>query len=130
MHLIFLSVLLLTPLLSSAVKENPLFDAYHTSISIKEENQRLDNYAIQLKNSPGSRALIVVYSENEQSTPAAKARARRAVRYLVKTRGLEPARVVMRFEGACSRHNQILLYLFYANEADRPPDPKCLEAAE
>jgi len=67
-------VLLLTPLLSSAAKENPLFDAYYTSISIKQENQRLDNYAVQLKNSPGSRALIVVYSENEQSTPAAKAR--------------------------------------------------------
>jgi len=130
MQLVLLSFLLLTPLLSSSVRENPLFDRYYTSISIKQENERLDNYAIQLKNGPGSRALIVVYSENEQSTPAAKARARRAVRYLVKTHGLDPARVVMRFEGACSRHNQILLYLYYPNEADRPPDPECLEAAE
>ena len=127
MHLIFLSVLLLTPLLSSAVKENPLFDAYHTSISIKEENQRLDNYAIQLKNSPGSRALIVVYSENEQSASSVKTRARRAVRYLVKTHGLDPAKVVMRYDGAC-KHDEILLYLFFPNETDPPPDTTCIRA--
>ena len=127
MYVVFLFLLVLK---FFPVDTGPVFDAYDPRISIKQENERLDNYAIQLKSGPGSRALIVVYSENEQSTPAAKARARRAVRYLVKTRGLDPARVVMRFEGACSRHNQILLYLFYANEADRPPDPKCLEAAE
>lgn len=30
-------------------RESPKFDEYYTSIGIKTENKRLDNYAIQLK---------------------------------------------------------------------------------
>ena len=124
MHFIFLSVLLLAPLFSSAVRENPLFDVYDTKISIAEENARLDNYAVQIKNSTGGRGLIVVYSESDHNAPAVKARARRAVKYLVKTRGVDPAKVVMRYDAACG-YNHILLYLFFENQADPPPDTKC-----
>src|SRR5215212_6257744 len=100
MHLVSLLFLLLTPLLSSYARENPLFDRYYTSISIKQENARLDNYAFQLKNAPDSRALIIVYAETEHTVASAKARVRRAVTYLVKTRGLRPARVMWRYDGA------------------------------
>ena len=124
MHLVFLSLLLLSPFSASSVKENPLFDAYSTEISIKQENQRLDNFAIQLKNSPGSRALIVFFSQDEQSARSVKVRARRAVKYLVKTRGIDPSKVVMRYDGPC-RPNQILLYLLYTNEADPAADKYC-----
>jgi len=122
MHLVFLSFLLVTPLLSSSVRENPLFDVYDTSISIKQQNTRLDNYSIQIKNAPGSRAVIVVYSEDEHSAQSAKASARRAVRYLVKTRGLDPSRVVMRYDGLC-KQNMILLYVIYQNESDPGHNP-------
>lgn len=121
MHHVFLSLLLLTLFSAGPVRESPLFDAYSTSISIKQENGRLDNYAIQLKNAPDSRSLIVAFSENEQSAAAVKARARRAVRYLVKTRGINPSKIVMRYDGPC-RPNQILLYLLYPNQVDPPPD--------
>jgi hypothetical protein len=127
MHLVFLSLLLLTPLLSSAVRDSPVFDAYSTSISIKQENARLDNYAIQLKNSPSSRGIIIAYSEDEQSAPSVKARARRAVRYLVKTRGIDAAKVVMRYDGVC-RPNQLVLYLLYPDQVDPTPDPTCFRA--
>jgi len=119
--------LLLIPLLPIAPDENPLFDRYSTSISIKQEHERLDNYAIQLKNSPGSRALIIVYAENEKTAASVKARARRAVEYLVKTRGLNRVRVVWRYDGAC-KQNEILLYLLFPNEVDPSPDTKCLRA--
>lgn len=125
MHLIALFLLLVAPFLATAARESPLFDVYSTKISSKQEHGRLDNYAIQLKYDPGSRALILVYAENENSAPATKARARRAVRYLVKTRGLNPARVVWRFEGACKR-DEIYLYLLYPNERDPVRDTKCI----
>lgn len=126
MRLVFLSLLLLAPLPNS-VRENPVFDAYSTRISIKQENERLDNYAIQIKNAPDSRAVIVVYSEDEQSAASVKARARRAVKYLVKTRGLDPAKVAMRYFGAC-RPNQIVLYVLYPDQLNPTPDATCRRA--
>ena len=122
MQLLAFFFLLLTPF---CVDTNPLFDAYNTSISIKQEHERLDNYAIQIKNSTGSRALLVVYAEKEETAKSVKARARRAVNYLVKTRGLNPARVVWRYDGAC-RHNEILLYVLYPDQADPARDTNCL----
>lgn len=124
MHLAALFLLLLAPFLATAVRESPLFDVYSTKISSKQERERLDNYAIQVKNSPESRALILVYAENENTAPATKARARRAVRYLVKTRGLNPARVVWRFEGAC-KSDEIHLYLLYPDQRDPARDTTC-----
>ena len=125
MHLVSLIFLLVTPFLSTAVRDSPRFDAYSTKISIKQENGRLDNYAIQLKNDPNSRGLILVYAENEKTAAATKARARRAAKYLVKTRGLNPARVIWRFEGAC-KYDEIQLYLLYPTEADPIRDTKCI----
>src|SRR5215218_2616252 len=125
MPLVSLIFLLLTPFLSSSPDLGPLFDAYSTGISIKQENGRLDNYAIQLKSSPEIRALIVVYAESENSGRSGRARARRAVRYLVKTRRLNPARIVWRFEGVC-KHNVIFLYLLYPTDADPPRDTTCM----
>ena len=121
-----LALLLLAGFVSSSAeaKENPLFDSYYTLISIKAENARLDNYAAQLRNAPLGRAVIVVYAGSENTVRSAKARALRAVRYLVKTRGVDPSRVVWRYDAACG-HEEILLYLLYPNEADPTPDTKC-----
>ena len=122
MHLLAFFFLLLTPLYTDI---GPVFDAYDPLIGIKQENQRLDNYAFQLKTSPDTRSLIVVYAENEKNVSALQARARRAVRYLVKTRGVNPTRVVWRYEAVCGR-NEVILFLLYPDQADPPRDTKCI----
>jgi hypothetical protein len=119
MQLVFLLLLVLS------VDIGPVFDEYDTRISIKQENERLDNYAIQLQYSPSSRALIVVYAENKKTAASVKARARRALKYLVRTRGVDPARVAWRYEAVC-RENLIILFHLYPDQADPVRDSKCL----
>ena len=121
MYVAFLFVLVLKPF---PIDLGPKFDEYDTSISIKQENERLDNYAILIKATPGSRGLIAVYAENERAVASVKARARRAARYLVKTRGVNPVRVMWRYEAAC-KGNIIVLYLLDPDRADPPRDTKC-----
>src|SRR6185503_611089 len=122
MYVWFLLVLVLKPF---PVDTGPVFDAYDPRISIKQENQRLDNYAIQIRGYPGSRGLIAVYAENEKFAASVKARARRAARYLVKTRGVNPVRIMWRYEAACKR-NVIILYLLDPDRADPERDTKCM----
>lgn len=122
MYLAFLLLLVLKPF---PVDTGPRFDAYDTSISIKQENERLDNFAIQIKAYRGSRGLIAVYAENGKTAASVKARARRAAMYLVKTRGVDPVRVMWRYEAACKR-NEIILYLLDPDRADPPRDINCM----
>jgi hypothetical protein len=122
MYVVVLFLLVLKPF---PVDTGPVFDAYDPLITIKQENERLDNYAIQIKNYTGSRGLIAVYAEDEKSAASVKARARRAARYLVKTRGVNPARVMWRYEAACKR-NVIILYLLDPDRPDPERDTKCL----
>jgi hypothetical protein len=121
MFIAFLFVLVLKPFPADI---SPKFDEYDARISIKQENERLDNYAIAIKVTPGSRGLIAVYAENEKAAASVKARARRAARYLVKTRHVNPVRVMWRYEAAC-KGNIIVLYLLDADRADPPRDTKC-----
>jgi hypothetical protein len=123
MYVVFLFLLVLKPF---PLDTGPRFDAYDPSISIKQENERLDNFAIQIKNYAGSRGLIAVYAESEKAAASVKARARRAARYLVKTRGVNPVRVMWRYEAACAKGNLIILYLLDPDRADIPRDTKCL----
>ncbi|HET6890979.1 MAG TPA: hypothetical protein VFH31_07745, partial [Pyrinomonadaceae bacterium] len=90
-------------------RDNPLFDSYG-DISFKAEKLRLNNYAIQLQNTPGSRGLIIVYSGGPWTAEEVKARARRAAIYLVKKRGISADRLKWRYEGRC-RQGSVLLYL-------------------
>jgi hypothetical protein len=122
MFVVFLFLLVLKPF---PLDTGPVFDAYDPSISIKQENERLDNFAIQIKNYAGSRGLIAVYAESEKAAASVKARARRAARYLVKTRGVNPVRVMWRYEAAC-KSNLIILYLLDPDRADPARDTKCL----
>ena len=117
--------LLLVSLLSP--RTSTLFDVYYTRIGIKAENERLKNYAIQLKNAPNSRGLIVVYAADEKSRKSAEARAKRAYNVVVKTYGIEPGRVVWRYEAAC-KNELILLYLMFQDQSIPDRDPKCTRA--
>ena len=121
----YVAVLFLLVLKPFPVDTGPVFDAYDPRLSIKQENERLNNFATVIKVYPGSRGLIAVYAENEKTAASVKARARRAARYLVKTRGVNPVRIMWRYEAACKR-NVIILYLLDPDRADPPRDTKCM----
>lgn len=69
------------------------FDEYG-NIRFNDEKARLDNYAIQLQNSPGSQGYIIAYGGRRGAAGEAQARADRAKNYLVNTRGIEAGRLV------------------------------------
>jgi hypothetical protein len=69
------------------------FDEYY-DIARNDEKARLDNYAIELQQQPGSQGYVIVYPSRKGGASAAQARAQRIVDYLVNTRGLDSHRVV------------------------------------
>ena len=72
------------------------FDEYG-NIKFNDEKARLDNYAIQLQNQPGSTGYILAYGS---CAGEAQARADRAKDYLVNTRGIDAGRLVT-VDGGC-----------------------------
>ena len=72
------------------------FDEYG-NIKFNDEKARLDNYAIQLQNQPGSQGYIIAYGS---CAGEAQARADRAKDYLVNTRGIDASRL-MTIDGGC-----------------------------
>ena len=72
------------------------FDEYG-NIKFNDEKARLDNYAIQLQNQPGSQGYIIAYGS---CAGEAQARADRAKDYLVNTRGIDAGRLVT-IDGGC-----------------------------
>ena len=72
------------------------FDEYG-NIKFNDEKARLDNYAIQLQNQPGSQGYILAYGS---CAGEAEARANRAKDYLVNTRGIDASRL-MTVDGGC-----------------------------
>lgn len=69
------------------------FDEYG-NIRFNDEKARLDNYAIQLQNEPGSQGYIIAYGGRRGAAGEAQARADRAKNYLVNTRGIDAGRLV------------------------------------
>jgi hypothetical protein len=69
------------------------FDEF-PNIKFDDEKARLDNFAIQLQNEPGSRGYILVYPGPRDHAGDAQKRAARARDYLVNTRGLDANRIV------------------------------------
>ena len=82
------------------------FDEYG-NIKFNDEKARLDNYAIQLQNQPGSQGYIIAYGSCEGE---AQARADRAKDYLVNTRGIEAARLVT-IDGGCMSELKVELWV-------------------
>lgn len=82
------------------------FDEYG-NIKFNDEKARLDNYAIQLQNSPGSQGYIIAYGSCEGE---AQARADRAKDYLVNTRGIDASRL-MTIDGGCRSDLTVQLWV-------------------
>ena len=104
------------------------FDEYG-NIKFNDEKARLDNYAIQLQNQPGSEGYIIAYGA---CAGQAQARADRAKNYLVNTRGIEAGRITT-IDGGCRSDLSVELWIVPTG-ADKPaasteniisPCPQC-----
>jgi hypothetical protein len=70
------------------------FDEYG-NIRFNDEKARLDNYAIELQNDPGSQGYIIAYGGRRGTAGEAQARGDRAKNYLVNTRGIDAGRLTV-----------------------------------
>jgi hypothetical protein len=95
---------------TSSVKVAPppatKFDEYG-NIRFNDEKARLDNYAIQLQNNPGSQGTIIVYGS---CAGEAQQRGDRAKDYLVNTRGIEAGRITV-VDGGCRADLTVQLWV-------------------
>ena len=82
------------------------FDEYG-NIRFNDEKARLDNYAIQLQNEPGSTGTIIVYGS---CAGEAQQRGDRAKDYLVNTRGIEAGRITV-VDGGCASELKVQLWV-------------------
>ncbi|PWT88305.1 MAG: hypothetical protein C5B55_13350, partial [Blastocatellia bacterium] len=82
------------------------FDEYG-NIKFNDEKARLDNYAIQLQNDPGSTGVIIAYGS---CAGEAQTRADRAKDYLVNTRGIEAGRITT-IDGGCRADLTVQLWI-------------------
>lgn len=69
------------------------FDEF-PDIARDDEKARLDNYAIELQNSPDSKGYMIVYPGRRTKTGIAQARADRMMNYLTRVRGIGQNRLV------------------------------------
>ena len=90
------------------------FDEYG-NIRFNDEKARLDNFAIQLQNQPGSAATIIVYGS---CAGEAQQRGDRAKDYLVNTRGIEASRITV-VDGGCRAELLVQLWIVPSG-ADQP----------
>jgi hypothetical protein len=95
---------------STTVKPPPAqptkFDEYG-NIKFNDEKARLDNFAIQLQNQPGSTATIIVYGS---CAGEGQTRGDRAKDYLVNTRGIDAGRITV-VDGGCRSDLTVQLWI-------------------
>jgi hypothetical protein len=120
---------------TTAVKPPPApprkFDEYG-NIRFNDEKARLDNYAIQLQNEPGSTGTIIVFGS---CVGEGQQRGDRAKDYLVNTRGIEAGRITV-VDGGCRSDLTVQLWVVpqgsAAPEVDTAgavsPCPECRRA--
>lgn len=87
----------------------PKFDEYR-QLLFSDEKARLDNFLSQMRERLG-RGVIVVVGENAGARRKLMQRARRAKQYLVRTRGLEPQRLLI-IDGGYREQSVTELHLY------------------
>jgi hypothetical protein len=96
------------------------FDEYY-DIARNDEKARLDNFAIQLQQEPGSVGYVIVYPSRKAGDTQAQARATRITDYLVNTRGIDSHRVVITMGPA---REGWMFELWVVPEGAPPPQPQ------
>ena len=107
----------ITPL----IVETMPFDAYG-DLEWEHEQARLDNFAIQIINSPDARGSIMTSAGNPTYRGEAQYRLQRAKNYLVKVRQIDPARLILIDSGYRTELTTILRVV-YKDETVPAPDP-------
>jgi hypothetical protein len=98
------------------------FDKY-SDIPFSDEKARLDNFANHLQqNEPEFKGYIIVYAGPRARAGTAQARAKRAKDYLLKVRGIEPARIVT-IEGGNRDRLEVELYALPSSMSPPTPTP-------
>src|SRR5206468_11153356 len=82
------------------------FDEY-SDLKSNDEKARLDNFAIQLQQQPGSQGYYVIFGSCDGE---ADQRSQRAVDYLVNTRGIDRGRIMV-VNGGCREHLTVELWI-------------------
>jgi len=95
------------------------FDTY-SNISLGDEQARLDNFSIWLRDQPQMKGYILVYASEDIRSRKAGIRAQRAKDYLVKLRGMDPRRIDI-IDGGYREQFKIELYILPREVG--PPTP-------
>ena len=102
------------------VPNNPRrFDEF-PSIAFDDDKARLDNLAIELQNNPGATAHVIAYAGRGRRAGHADRMGRRALDYLLNTRGIDSRRVVFVNGGARERDT---FELWIVPQGAEPPRP-------
>jgi hypothetical protein len=96
------------------------FDEYY-DIARNDEKARLDNYAIQLQQEPGSQGYVIIYPSRKAGSTQAQARSQRIIDYLVTARGIDSHRLVVTMGPA---REDWLIELWVVPEGAPPPAPQ------
>jgi hypothetical protein len=106
---------------SIPVVEKPRkFDEYY-DISRNDEKARLDNFAIELQNAPGSQGYIIVYPSQKAKANEAQERATHISDYLVNSRGIDAGRFTVTMGKA---REGWLFELWIVPQGAQPPVPE------
>jgi hypothetical protein len=89
-------------------------------VRFDDEKARLDNYVIELQNSPGEQGYIIGYGGDERHAPTGAQRAQRARDYVVITRGIDASRIVI-IDGG--KRPKTILQLWLVPPGATPPRP-------
>jgi len=89
-------------------------------ITYEDTIARLDGFAIELMNSPGSQAYIIAYGGRNSLSGVGSRYALRAKNYLVKNRGIDPRRIVALNGG---RREEIKVEIWFVPRGAVPPSP-------
>jgi hypothetical protein len=95
-----------------------MFDEYG-DIAPREEKVRLDAFAIQLQNEPGTQGYVIAYDKRADE---AQARATRAKDLIVSYYGIDPARIVA-LGGGYRKSRQVELWIVPTDAAPPTPHP-------
>lgn len=104
------------------------FDEYG-DIKFIDEISRLDNFAIQILNMPGSRGHLLAYAGQRTYPNEAAERLKRAKNYLVKVRHIEPERIIT-VDGGHRQELVVTLRVLPAGASAPPTDPWGLLTAD
>ncbi len=114
---------------STIIEKKPLppsprkFDEFQ-SLSFDDDKARLDSFAIELQNSPDSQGYIIMYQGTDKLSVKSRnvdKLSKRTLDYLVKTRGIDPRRIVITNWGTRS---QTMYELWIIPPGAQPPVPQ------